>query len=104
MENIILEHLPLFACPACVGHLRLEGEQMACQQCSATYPIQDGIPLLFHAHGGVAERNGIEKQQDVTDIVKAFYEENPFPNYDDLDSRESLIAKANRGIFARLMD
>ncbi len=104
MENIILEHLPLFACPACVGHLRLEQDRMACQQCSATYPIQDGIPLLFHAHGGVAERNGIEKQQDVTDIVKAFYEENPFPNYDDLDTRESLMAKANRGIFARLMD
>jgi SAM-dependent methyltransferase len=104
MENIILEHLQLFACPACLGHLRLEGDRMVCEQCSATYPIQDGIPRLFHPHGGVAERNGIEKQQDVTDIVKAFYEENPFPNYDDLDSRESLITKARRGVFARLMD
>ncbi len=77
---------------------------MACEQCSAIYAVQDGIPLLFHPHGGVAERNGIEKRQDVTDIVEAFYEENPFPNYDDLDSRESLTIKAKRGIFARLMD
>jgi SAM-dependent methyltransferase len=81
-----------------------KGKRWPAERCSATYPIQDGIPLLFHPHSGVAERNGTEKQQDVTDIVKAFYEENPFPNYGDLDSRESLVTKATRGIFARLMD
>jgi SAM-dependent methyltransferase len=36
--------------------------------------------------------------------VKAFYEENPFPNYDEFDSKESLAEKANRGVFARLLD
>ncbi len=41
---------------------------------------------------------------DVTDTVKAFYEETPFPNYDDLDSRESLQQKARIGVFARLLD
>jgi SAM-dependent methyltransferase len=37
-------------------------------------------------------------------MVKSFYEETPFPNYDDLDGRESLQAKARRGVFARLLD
>lgn len=48
--------------------------------------------------------NGEDQARGVTDVVKAFYEENPFPNYDDLDSEESLIEKASRGIFARLLD
>src|SRR5262249_39636795 len=30
--------------------------------------------------------------------------ETPFPNYDDLDSRESLQSKARLGVFARLLD
>ena len=37
-------------------------------------------------------------------MVKSFYEETPFPNYDDLDGRESLQTKAKRGVFARLLD
>jgi SAM-dependent methyltransferase len=40
----------------------------------------------------------------VTETVKGFYEENPFPNYDDMGSRESLKRKAMKGIFARLLD
>ena len=58
----------------------------------------DGIPCLFAPNEWPNDRS------DVTDIVKAFYEETPFPNYDDLDSRESLLAKARRGLFARLLD
>ena len=36
--------------------------------------------------------------------MKAFYEENPFPNYDDLDSVGSLMQKAKEGIFAKVLD
>ena len=39
-----------------------------------------------------------------TDVVKSFYEENPFPNYEDMDSDWSLREKAEQGIFARLLD
>jgi SAM-dependent methyltransferase len=42
--------------------------------------------------------------EDVTDMVKAFYEQTPFPNYDDLDSGEGLREKARKGVFARLLD
>ncbi len=41
---------------------------------------------------------------DITDKVKAFYEDKPFPNYDDFDSVTSLISKAQQGYFARLLD
>jgi SAM-dependent methyltransferase len=63
------------------------------------YPVsEDGIPLLFVPNEGRTDR------KDVTQIVKAFYEANPFPNYDETDSREDLARKASRGVFARLLD
>ena len=62
------------------------------------YPVTDGIPCLF------APNVWPEGKTDVTDIVKAFYEDTPFPNYDDLDTRDSLAVKARRGVFARLLD
>ena len=40
---------------------------------------------------------------DVTDLVKSFYEEHPFPNYDDHDSLSSLISKSRKGVYARLL-
>lgn len=95
MQPIFAKHPDMLACPICCGHLRLRDQDMACENCNATYPIKDGIPLLFAAE---------DQRHGVTDVVKAFYEENPFPNYDDLDSEESLIEKARRGIFARLLD
>jgi SAM-dependent methyltransferase/uncharacterized protein YbaR (Trm112 family) len=62
------------------------------------YPVVDGVPCLFAPNEWPAGRS------DVTDMVKSFYEETPFPNYDDLDGRESLLTKARRGVFARLLD
>jgi SAM-dependent methyltransferase len=62
------------------------------------YPIQDGISRLF-APVDPAMLNG-----DVTEMVRAFYEETPFPNYDDLDSRESLTSKSREGLFAAALE
>jgi hypothetical protein len=58
--------------------------------------VQFGIPCLF------APNYWPEGSTDVTDIVKAFYEKTPFPNYDGLDDRNSLRRKAQEGHFARL--
>jgi len=62
------------------------------------YPIEEGISRLF------APVDPAMSDRDVTEMVKAFYEETPFPNYDDLDSRESLIAKSREGFFAAALD
>ena len=42
--------------------------------------------------------------RDVTEMVKQFYEQTPFPNYDDLDNPRALIEKAREGMFARLLN
>lgn len=64
------------------------------------FPVVHGIPNLFVPNGWTAPG----QLADVTEVVKAFYEETPFPNYDDFDPRESLRQKARRGIFAALLD
>ena len=69
---------------------------MACEACRAVYPVSGGIPLLFAPTDG--------NPTDVTEVVKSFYEEHPFPNYDDFDSEQSLIEKAREGVFSRLLD
>jgi SAM-dependent methyltransferase len=87
-------------CPVCGGALaESAAERLACAGCSRDYPVYDGgLPGLF------APNDRSAGGRDVTDLVKTFYEETPFPNYDDLDSRDSLRAKARDGLFARLLD
>jgi SAM-dependent methyltransferase len=72
---------------------RLEGKD-GCH----VFPVQSGIPCLF------APNEWPANQTDVTDIVQQFYEQTPFPNYDGLDSRDSLRRKARDGVLARLLD
>lgn len=98
MLDILSKNIDIFCCPKCRGSLRPERETLVCLDCGAVYATENGIPLLFHPH------DPKDQGRDVTDVVKAFYEENPFPNYDEFDSKESLAEKANRGIFARLLD
>jgi SAM-dependent methyltransferase len=62
------------------------------------YPVDHGIPQLFTPLGPTIS------DHDVTEIVKAFYEDTPFPNYDDIDSRETLVIKARQGRFAAALD
>jgi SAM-dependent methyltransferase len=94
---LLEEHADLIVCPSCSGPLYSTNDAATCGNCSAAYPIDSGIPLLYCPHTRVEDGQ-------VTQTVKAFYEENPFPNYDDLDTRESLRDKARRGLFAKLLD
>ena len=88
----------ILACPRCGGDLAIESDSFRCARCAARYPAQDGIPSLF------APNQWDDAKEDVTEKIKAFYEENPFPNYDDFDSAGSLIDKARKGLFAKLLD
>jgi len=95
-----LEILGSLRCPVDMRPLRwIEDESVLVSSDGLRrYPVVDGIPCLF------APNEWPEGKSDVTDLVKTFYEETPFPNYDDLDGRESLVAKAKRGVFAGLLD
>jgi SAM-dependent methyltransferase len=69
-----------------------------CCGCENAFEIRDGLPLLFWPNEWTGDR------LDVTDQVKEFYEETPFPNYQEFDSVSSLIRKARQGRFAKLLD
>ncbi len=86
-------------CPCgCGGSLTDAGESMLSGGCGRRFPITDGIPQLYWPHDSAGDPG------DVTERVKAFYEETPFPNYDDHDSTRSLIEKARKGRYARQLD
>ena len=96
---LVGHHLEMFMCPACTGSLNIsqDGNTVECAACRRSFACDHGIPLLFWPSEWASDN-------DVTDMVKAFYEETPFPHYDDLDSSESLRVKAEKGIFARLLN
>jgi carbamoyltransferase len=87
--------LPQLACPSGDGGtLRATADAVTCAVCGRRYAIEDGVPQLFWPHEPLT--TGV----DPIDAVKAFYEETPFPNYDDHDSLRSLIEKSRRGVYA----
>jgi len=88
----------LLVSPCCEVKLSGGGEKLSCSKCNRTFALDDGIPLLFHPHEGCGDSH------DVTEMVKAFYEKTPFPNYDEHDSLRSLIEKSRSGVYARMLN
>lgn len=87
-----------FVCPACGAALSLAGDSFECRDGGHRFEVTEGIPQLFWPNDWPGDR------LDVTDHVKAFYEETPFPDYDEFDSISSLGQKARQGMFAKLLD
>ena len=90
--------LALLRCPKCEADLELRHEGLACSGCGQTFEVVDGIPLLFQPN------EWSEDRADATATVRSFYEETPFPNYEEFDDVSSLLEKARRGHFAKLLD
>ena len=82
------EFRELLACPACTGALAPE---WWCGSCGARFDAPDGIPNLRLPADGR------------TDAVRRFYERAPFPGYPPRDSLQALHARAERSVFARLI-
>jgi SAM-dependent methyltransferase len=92
------DYLDIFVCPACKGDLEIIDNGINCLRCHNQYQVEDGIPLLFWPNERERSKN------DVTNVVKSFYEETPFPNYEELECVGDLIQKAQTSIFARLLN
>ena len=75
------EHLDVFACPGCSGSLKIDDNGIECLGCKHRYDVDGGIPLLFWPN----QWDG--SKEDVTDAVKKFYEDTPFPDYEEVESR-----------------
>ena len=78
--------------------MRAGANSLDCNACERSFEVRDGIPLMFWPN------EWGETREDVTEIVRQFYEETPFPNYDEFDSVASLARKAREGLFARALD
>ncbi|MFH1559945.1 MAG: methyltransferase domain-containing protein [Chloroflexota bacterium] len=100
VPSLIAKQMDLLVCPVCGGTLgaSLDGLMLNCSKCNRSFRCENGIPLLFWPNEW--ERS----TSDVTDSIRTFYEDNPFPNYEDLDTDWSLREKAEKGIFARMLD
>lgn len=82
----------LLLCPACQGKLGLNSDSLHCVSCTAKYSTHRDIPLLLA---------GSSQETGTTNAVKAFYEANPFPSYDDFDSKETLLQKGLQNYLSR---
>jgi SAM-dependent methyltransferase len=98
MSQHMMDHLDIFLCPACGGDLEISGNKIKCLVCCNDYQVVNGIPLLFWPN------EWGNSKKDVTNVVKSFYEKTPFPNYEKLENVGDLIQKAQRGIFAQLLN
>ena len=98
VPGLFAKNSGMLACPVCAGGLELASDPISCLSCGKKFSSENGIPQLFWQNDWPADK------PDVTEVIKAFYEQTPFPNYDQLDSSLSLREKAVRGVFARLLD
>lgn len=97
MPHPISQYIDVMWCPRCGGDLELSTSIITCEN-GHSYEIAENIPRLFTPHA-VEPSSG-----DVTEAMKKFYEETPFPNYDDFDDVGSLQEKARAGVFAKMLD
>ena len=99
-SSLFAEHATILADPATGESIQVDGDRFTAVPGGRSIGLVDGIPNFFVP----TDHDASASVGDVTAMVRAFYEETPFPNYDELDSRESLAAKARRGVFAALLD
>jgi SAM-dependent methyltransferase/uncharacterized protein YbaR (Trm112 family) len=91
------QHIDIFHCPHCGGTLAAD-TQVGCLACGRSFTVEDGIPCLYAPTDPQASGEATTRQ------VRAFYEETPFPNYEDLETIQDLVHKAEKGLFARLLN
>jgi SAM-dependent methyltransferase len=96
---LVVDHAGILACPVCRSGLSMTSppETIECVECGRSFSSENGVPLLFWP-------NEWGVRADVTEEMKAFYEETPFPGYEDVETRWDLIEKAEKGVFARLLN
>ncbi|NOZ46041.1 MAG: class I SAM-dependent methyltransferase [Chlorobi bacterium] len=73
----------------------MDDERFICNQCQTIYPIKDDIPLLLTCE---------ESWHKTTKEIKTFYEETPYPNYDNCDKKQTLINKSKKSFFTKKLD
>ena len=98
METHFTKHQDIFVCPVCGGDLGIKDSKINCFSCQNDYQVENGIPQFFVPNEWESSKS------DVTGQVRSFYEQSPFPDYENTESAIDLIRKAKKGVFANLLD
>jgi SAM-dependent methyltransferase/uncharacterized protein YbaR (Trm112 family) len=97
---LLSDNLALLSCPACFGSLEFQANEtaLACTgACRQMFSFQNRVPMLFSLEDGSAGTK-------ITETVKAFYEENPFPNYEETDTALTLRLRGDSNPFTHMLD
>ena len=90
--------IELLVCPVCNNDLNMLDGYLQCLNCNNHYTIKDGIPLMF------VPTSWNNSKFDVTEIVNQFYENTPFPNYEDMEEINDLVKKSEMGHYAKFLN
>ncbi|HZI75625.1 MAG TPA: methyltransferase domain-containing protein, partial [Gemmatimonadales bacterium] len=88
---------PNLVCPVTGSPLHREGNDLVSADGAHRYPCEPGIFRLFVSE---AAATGVDA---ATSKVQEFYEEAPFPNYNDVDDVAALVKRADTSVFGRLL-
>jgi SAM-dependent methyltransferase len=92
-------------CPLTGARLERAGDRLV----SATgrqYDMRGDVPLLFVDEDGAAAARAAASgglRDEVTHAVQGFYEDAPFPNYNDFDNLATFVRSADVSVFARML-
>ena len=67
-------------------NLIVAADALYCPSTGETWPFFMGVPSILPARSGGSDA-------DITARVRAFYEENPFPNYEGVEEFSDLVGK-----------
>ena len=95
--DILWNEVRFLHCPACWWDLDTT-KKIVCKKCKKNYNVEWNIPQFF------IPNDYVEGKFDVTKDMKSFYEETPFPNYNDSETVAAFMDKAKKWVFARLLD
>jgi 2-polyprenyl-3-methyl-5-hydroxy-6-metoxy-1,4-benzoquinol methylase len=98
--------LDILICPRTGESLNEVGNQLISEISKKKYAVTHGIPRLYVEES--EQINGTQDssnsaQDEITNTVKEFYEETPFPNYNNFDTLESFVGQANDKVFANML-
>lgn len=100
LSPLFEQHAGIFQDPSRRGPITVRDGQLIAAETGHCFEANDGIPN-FYVEVDTARGSRVNA---ISDSVRSFYEETPFPNYDELDSRQSLQTKAESGVYAKLLD
>jgi len=96
-EDFIFQNIDIFSCPNCGSDLAFKNNTFHCLDCERLFQVFDGIPSLFWPNQWESSK------EDVTEKIKSFYEQTPFPNYDEFENVGSLLEKARKSLFRQII-